>query len=207
MTGKSTASLQGVMSRTATLSVPRRKATLLFVPGSRGAAAELRPARTAVVTRAQKQPKVNKRGKVSTRPGTPSRKELAKRAEEMKNLYGDTEEAEGGQQEEEEDEIIETPTEITDNMLQRIIIFSGLPVFTGFLMFPMFYYLKVAQGIDLPTWVVYIATGLAFGGGLAGISYGVLSASWDPRRKGSALGLTEFQANLPILMDSLKRRN
>mmetsp|Transcript_32224 Transcript_32224/g.82475 ORF Transcript_32224/g.82475 Transcript_32224/m.82475 type:complete len:207 (-) Transcript_32224:99-719(-) len=201
-----TASASGrALHRSSPCSVPRRSwASSFAVPD----AVSRRQARTAVITQAsKKQPKKNKRGVVSTRPGTPSRKESQRRAEEMKNLYPEEEAEEVAMPSKEEDEIIETPTEITDNMLQRIIIFSGLPVFTGFLMFPMFYYLKVAKGIDLPTWVVYIATGLAFGGGLAGISYGVLSASWDPRRKGSALGLTEFQANLPILMDSLNRRN
>lgn len=83
---------------------------------------------------------------------------------------------------------------------------AGLPVFTGFMMYPAFYYLRVVKDIEVPTWVVYIATGLAFGGGLLGISYGVISASWDPRRKGSALGFTEFQANLPILLEQMRKR-
>mmetsp|Transcript_5527 Transcript_5527/g.15406 ORF Transcript_5527/g.15406 Transcript_5527/m.15406 type:complete len:188 (-) Transcript_5527:109-672(-) len=148
--------------------------------------------------------KTNKRGQVSSRPGQLSQKELKKRRDEMKNMHTATES--GAAAEEEEEEIMETPTEVTDNMLQRIIIFSGIPVFVGFSMFPAFYYLKVVQDIDLPTWVVYLATGLAFGGGLLGISYGVLSASWDPRRKGSALGFTEFQANLPIMMEQMRKR-
>jgi hypothetical protein len=39
-----------------------------------------------------------------------------------------------------------------------------------------------------------------FGGGLLGISYGILSTSWDPTREGSFWGLTEFKANLPIVL-------
>uniref|UniRef100_A0A061R7N3 Protein chloroplastic-like n=1 Tax=Tetraselmis sp. GSL018 TaxID=582737 RepID=A0A061R7N3_9CHLO len=148
--------------------------------------------------------KTNKRGKVSSRPGQPSKKQLKKQAEDIKKQFSSVD-TESTSASEDIEGIEETPTEITDNMLQRIVIFAGVPVFVGFLMFPAFYYLKVAKGIDLPTWVVYLATGLAFGGGLFGISYGVLSASWDPRRKGSALGLTEFRANLPILLEQMRR--
>ena len=34
---------------------------------------------------------------------------------------------------------------------------------------------------------------LTFGGGLFGITYGALSASWDPTREGSAMGWSEMQ--------------
>lgn len=33
-----------------------------------------------------------------------------------------------------------------------------------------------------------------------GITYGALSASWDPTREGSLLGWTEFRANLPLFL-------
>lgn len=36
--------------------------------------------------------------------------------------------------------------------------------------------------IELPVWAVYIVSGLFFGMGLAGISYGIFSTSWDPNR-------------------------
>ena len=125
--------------------------------------------------------------------------------------------------------------------------------------------LQVKQEIDLPSWVAYIASIISFGGGLLGISYGIVSgecgigvggwgyapggdaalpcatpitlprrlpappppgndsikdtcarpparpppprpvaASWDPRREGSLLGWTEFQANVPLLMDRFR---
>jgi hypothetical protein len=38
---------------------------------------------------------------------------------------------------------VETPVVVTDRMLQRIVIFAGLPVFAGFMLYPLFYYLKV----------------------------------------------------------------
>lgn len=39
----------------------------------------------------------------------------------------------------------EVPEVVNDRMLKRIIAFCGIPVFTGFLLFPFFYYLKVGQ--------------------------------------------------------------
>lgn len=66
--------------------------------------------------------------------------------------------------------------------------------------------LQVVQKVEYPLWVVYVTQALMFGGGLLGITYGILSTSWDPRREGSALGWTELQANLPILLNRNKDR-
>lgn len=97
------------------------------------------------------------------------------------------------------------PEQITDRMLRRMLIFSGAPVMLGLALFPLFYYLKKTQGVDIPVWVVYIVQTLVFGGGLLGISYGILSSSWDQRREGSVLGWNEFQANLPIVLERFKK--
>jgi hypothetical protein len=45
------------------------------------------------------------------------------------------------------------PQQVTDRMLKRILLFSGLPVFGGIMLFPFFYFLKVgpAGGLDLPS--------------------------------------------------------
>jgi hypothetical protein len=63
----------------------------------------------------------------------------------------------------------------------------------------------VVQHVDLPVWSVYLVQSVSFGGGLLGITYGIVSASWDPRREGSLLGIDELRANLPILLDRFKR--
>lgn len=60
--------------------------------------------------------------------------------------------------------------------------------------------LQVVQKIEYPIWVVYVTQALMFGGGLLGISYGILSTSWDPRREGSALGWTELQVSSRTLL-------
>jgi hypothetical protein len=97
------------------------------------------------------------------------------------------------------------PTVITDRMLRRVVTFAGIPVFLGVSLLPFFYWLKIKQGVELPTWVVYLVQSGAFGGGLAGISYGILSASWEERREGTKLGVDEFKANLPLVLDRFKR--
>ncbi|KAK9824706.1 hypothetical protein WJX72_012556 [[Myrmecia] bisecta] len=104
------------------------------------------------------------------------------------------------------DDVDEVPDEVNNRMLRRILGFAGLPFATGIVLLPFFYYLKVVQHVDLPLWTVYVVQMLTLGGGLAGISWGVLSSSWDPRREGSLLGLNEARANLPILMDQLRKR-
>lgn len=41
--------------------------------------------------------------------------------------------------------------------------------------------------------------------GLVGLSYGVLSASWDEDEEGSFLGIEEFQTNVGRLFDGVQR--
>jgi len=66
--------------------------------------------------------------------------------------------------------------------------------------------MQVTKHVDLPMSVVYIVQLLTFGGGFFGITYGILSASWDPMREGSLLGFTEFKANLPLILERVKSR-
>lgn len=98
------------------------------------------------------------------------------------------------------------PEVVTNRMLKRIAIFAGSPVLVGMLLFPLFYYVKKVQGIDLPVWAVYIVQTTIFGGGLLGISYGIISTSFDERREGSFLGWNEFKANLPQVLSSFGGR-
>lgn len=90
---------------------------------------------------------------------------------------------------------------VNNRVFKRMLTFSGLPVLLGVALFPGFYYLKKVLEIDVPTYAVYIVQTFTFGAGLLGISYGVLSASWDPNVEGSALGGAEFRANLATLID------
>lgn len=57
------------------------------------------------------------------------------------------------------------PEVVTNRMLKRIVLFMGVPVMTGMLLLPGFYYLKVVQGLDIPTYVVYTVQSFTFGAG------------------------------------------
>jgi len=166
--------------------------------------------------------KVNDRGKVSSRPGAPSVKGSRRRQDEASsNQIQSTDDVptaatatpappstSAAAKPEAEPQMpmrrMETPQVVVDRMFGRMIACAGLPVAVGLLLLPVFYVLKVAQGDDFPIWVVYISQLLTFGGGLFGITYGILSTSWDPTREGSVLGWEEFKANLPLLLNRNK---
>ena len=100
-----------------------------------------------------------------------------------------------------EPEMREVSPVVNSRMFRRILAFSGVPIAAGIALFPAFYYLKKVAGVDVPTWVVYFVQSITWGGGLAGISYGILSSSWDPQREGSLLGGAEFRANLGAILE------
>lgn len=64
---------------------------------------------------------------------------------------------------------------------------------------------KTVKGLDIPYEVVFVIQSLVFGGGLLGITYGVVSASWSPTREGSFLGIEEFKENFGLLKDRLTK--
>ncbi|KAF6265608.1 hypothetical protein COO60DRAFT_1477421 [Scenedesmus sp. NREL 46B-D3] len=180
-----------------------------------------------------KQPgvKVNKRGKVSSRPGPGSKsmeeaQQLLAQQQQGMSPADVTAQLEQQQQRPQAQQpqqpaaaaaappppqqqagrqaVAETPQVVVDRMFKRVLTFAGLPVLLGVVLFPVFWYLKVVQKLEYPLWVVYVTQATMFGGGLLGITYGILSTSWDPRREGTALGWQEIKANLPILLNRNK---
>ncbi|XP_042039606.1 protein PAM68, chloroplastic [Salvia splendens] len=118
-------------------------------------------------------------------------------------------ESEDEDEEEEEEEVDEReegviPEIVTNRMMSRVGLTVGIPLFIGLLFFPFFYYLKVGLKIDVPTWVPFIVSFVFFGTALLGISYGIVSASWDPLREGSLLGWNEAKKNWPVFWQSLR---
>ncbi|KAF8033497.1 hypothetical protein BT93_D2182 [Corymbia citriodora subsp. variegata] len=95
------------------------------------------------------------------------------------------------------------PEVVTNRMMNRMAFSVGIPLFIGLLFFPFFYYLKVGLKIDVPSWVPFIVSFVFFGSALVGVSYGIVSSSWDPVREGSLLGWTEAQKNWPVFWQSL----
>lgn len=96
------------------------------------------------------------------------------------------------------------PEVVTNRMLKRITFTVGIPFAVGVAFFVLYYYLKAVRKVDVPEWLPLFTSLLTFGSAGAGITYGVLSASWDPAREGSALGWKEAQLNWPVFLQTLR---
>ncbi|MEG5035166.1 PAM68 family protein [Microcoleus sp. AT3-D2] len=87
------------------------------------------------------------------------------------------------------------PEVVSKRMISRIAVFCGVPTLLGISTF-FVSYLIVSKGLfDLPNTAVLLVSMGCFGLGVLGLSYGVLSASWDEEVSGSTLGWEEFNTN------------
>lgn len=80
-------------------------------------------------------------------------------------------------------------------MIRRVAGFCGIPSALGISTLVASYLLQIYAGIKLPPIAVLLANMGFFGMGVLGITYGVLSASWDEDRVGSLFGVNEFTTN------------
>jgi hypothetical protein len=87
------------------------------------------------------------------------------------------------------------PEIVSQRMLKRMLVFSGIPTGLGVAAFFVSYILLIRHIVELPNVVVFLTTLGCFGLGVLGLSYGALSASWDEQNPGRLLGFEEFQAN------------
>ena len=87
------------------------------------------------------------------------------------------------------------PEVVSRRMLRRMLAFSGIPTALGVVTFFASYFLLVNNVVELPSYFVLFATLGCFGLGVLGLTYGVLSASWEEERPGHWLGWDEFQVN------------
>ncbi|KAL1059530.1 hypothetical protein V6Z11_1Z031600 [Gossypium hirsutum] len=92
-----------------------------------------------------------------------------------------------------EDEKI--PQVVFERMIARILVSVGVPMATGLALLHLFGVAKEQNLWDAPLWLPFLTTLITFGASTLGIAYGTLSASWDPKKKGSLLGLEEAQRN------------
>ncbi|XP_054810573.1 protein PAM68, chloroplastic-like [Prosopis cineraria] len=131
--------------------------------------------------------------------------EKSKKKNKLKRESDDDDDEE--EDEEEEEELARErgviPEVVTNRMISRMGFSVGIPLAIGLMFFPFFYYLKVGLKIDVPTWVPFIVSFFFFGSALLGVSYGIVSSSWDPLREGSLLGWTEAQKNWPVFWQSI----
>lgn len=88
------------------------------------------------------------------------------------------------------------PEIVSQRMIRRVAFFSGLPTALGMLTFIISYVVAIQHWFKLPNIAVLLVSLGFFGLGVLGLSYGVLSASWDEEIAGSTLGWNEFTMNL-----------
>lgn len=88
------------------------------------------------------------------------------------------------------------PDVVSKRMIQRMVAFSGIPTFLGVASFFAFYWIVSHQWFNVPTPAVVFTTMGLFGLGVLGLSYGILSSSWDEQQDGSWWGWQEFRTNL-----------
>lgn len=87
------------------------------------------------------------------------------------------------------------PKEIWERIIGRILFYVGAPLVFGVILLQIFDIIKQQKLLDLPIWLPFLTTFITFGASALGAAYGTLSASWDPEKDGSLLGLEEAQKN------------
>ncbi|NET53591.1 MAG: DUF3464 family protein, partial [Merismopedia sp. SIO2A8] len=71
------------------------------------------------------------------------------------------------------------PEVVSKRMARRMALLCGIPTFLGIATFFISYFLVTQVGLKLPNAAVLLVSMGFFGLGVLGLSYGVLSASWD----------------------------
>lgn len=108
------------------------------------------------------------------------------------------------------------PDIVAQRMLRRMLAFAGVPLALGLLCFSAFFVAKYRYDVTvLPTVVGYVTLS-AWGAALVGLTYGILSASWDPDydaadehgdddNSGGRLGWRRARTNVARVADGLRR--
>ncbi len=94
------------------------------------------------------------------------------------------------------------PQVVSQRMIRRVAGFCGVPTTLGIITLIASYLLVSYTDIKIAPIVVLLVNMGLFGLGVLGITYGVLSASWDEDRSGGALGWQEFKTNWGRMKDT-----
>ena len=95
------------------------------------------------------------------------------------------------------------PRYVADRMARRVAVFTGLPTIAGMGVF-VGSYLLITQGVaDIAPGLTLATSGGFFLLGLVGLSFGVLSSSWDPD-PGSVLGFENLKPNLQRMKETIR---
>ena len=95
------------------------------------------------------------------------------------------------------------PNYVANRMARRIAFTTGIPTLSGMGVFIGSYFL-ISKGIaDISPSLTLVSSAICFLVGLLGLSYGILSASWD-FKPGSFLGLENIKPNINRMKDAFK---
>jgi len=94
------------------------------------------------------------------------------------------------------------PKVVSQRMARRMALLCGVPSVLGISTFFASYFLLTRDIVALPNAAVVLVSMGFFGLGVLGLSYGVISASWDEEIPGSSLGWPEFNINLGRLTEA-----
>ena len=95
------------------------------------------------------------------------------------------------------------PKYVANRMARRIVFTTGIPTLSGMGVFIGSYFL-ISRGIaEIAPTVTLVSSAMCFLVGLLGLSYGILSASWD-LSPGTFLGFENIKPNIKRMKDAFK---
>ena len=95
------------------------------------------------------------------------------------------------------------PKYVANRMARRIIFTTGIPTLSGMGVFIGSYFV-ISKGIaEISPTVTLVTSAMCFLVGLLGLSYGILSASWD-FKQGSFFGFENIKPNINRMKDAFK---
>ncbi len=95
------------------------------------------------------------------------------------------------------------PDAVANRMVRRIAIATGTPTVVGMAVIVVSYVLVSRGMLDIPPGLTLVGSGAFFLLGLLGLSYGVLSASWEDG-PGSLLGFEQIGVNIGRVRASVR---
>tara|TARA_Y100001968_G_scaffold311049_1_gene332653 strand:- start:2995 stop:3396 length:402 start_codon:yes stop_codon:yes gene_type:complete len=97
------------------------------------------------------------------------------------------------------------PKHIANRMARRVLFTTGIPTICGMSVFIVSYIL-ITKGIaEIAPTLTLLLSGLFFLLGLIGLSYGILSASWE-NNKGSFLGIENIRPNIKRMKEAFNTK-
>jgi len=95
------------------------------------------------------------------------------------------------------------PKYVADRMARRIFFTAGIPTLLGMSVFVISYFIVTKNIAEVPPSSTIAISALFFLMGLGGLSFGILSASWD-KEPGSLLGIENIPLNIKRAKDAFK---